>query len=67
MREGFAEGDHLGVVGADFDSEGTLANGVEECRGYDVGGDAPSEVLSDEACLCEDDSCERSIGGIEFR
>lgn len=66
MREGFAERDHLGVVGPDFDAESTLAHGVEECGGYDVGGDACAEVLADEACFCEDDGCEGAIGGIEF-
>lgn len=66
VREGVAEGDHLGVVGADFDAESTLAYGVEECWGYDVGGDARSEVLADEACFCEDDGCEGAVGGIEF-
>lgn len=64
MREGFAEADHFGIVGANFDAERALSDGMEECGGDNVGCYAPSEALSDESCVCEDEGSEGTVGVI---
>jgi hypothetical protein len=49
-----------------FDSEGSLPNGIVECRRVDEGCRPVAEVDSDEAGVGEDDGSEGGLGSVEF-